>query len=227
MRSALFRSTAGRARTGCSLSSPISRQRSRLRGDNTRLPSCRIIFQEWRCKRQVIYEIGQSPLNWQQSMLSPSTTEFPQMSSITRRNALMLGAGLTLTLVTVDPLMATPDEAAAEINKFTGGKATEAGKISIDLPEIAENGNTVPLSIKVDSAVKADDYVSEIRDVADGNPFPGIVRFHLTPMAGRAEVSTRIRLNSTENVIVLAKTSTGKLYMDRRMVKVTVGGCGG
>ena len=107
------------------------------------------------------------------------------------------------------------------------GKTTEAGKISIDLPEIAENGNTVPLSIKVDSAMKADDYVSEIRVIADGNPFPGIVKFHLTPMAGRAEVATRIRLNSTENVIVLAKTSTGKLYMDRRVVKVTVGGCGG
>jgi sulfur-oxidizing protein SoxY len=149
------------------------------------------------------------------------------MPSITRRNALLLGAGLTITLVAVDPLMATPDEAAAEINKFTGGKATEAGKISIDLPEIAENGNTVPLSIKVDSAMKADDYVSEIRVIADGNPFPGIVKLHLTPMAGRAEVATRIRLNSTENVIVLARTSTGKLYMDRRVVKVTVGGCGG
>ncbi len=149
------------------------------------------------------------------------------MAPLTRREALALGAGMTLTLVAVTPGMATPDEAAAEINKFTGGKATEGGKISIDLPEIAENGNTVPLSIKVDSPVKADDYVSEIRVVADGNPFPGIVRFHLSPTAGRAEVSTRIRLNSTENVIVLARTSTGKLYMDRRMVKVTVGGCGG
>src|SRR5579871_5587929 len=108
------------------------------------------------------------------------------MSPLTRREALALGAGMTLSLVAVEPLMATPDEAAAEINKFTGGKATEGGKISIDLPEIAENGNTVPLSIKVDSAMKADDYVSEIRVIADGNPFPGIVRFQLTPMAGRA-----------------------------------------
>ena len=112
--------------------------------------------------------------------------------------ALLLGAGLTLTLVAVDPLMATPDEAAAEINKFTGGKATEGGKISIDLPEIAENGNTVPLSIKVDSAMKADDYVSEIRVIADGNPFPGIVKFHLTPIvledAYYANIPTRRRL---------------------------------
>jgi sulfur-oxidizing protein SoxY len=72
-----------------------------------------------------------------------------------------------------------------------------------------------------------DDYVSEIRVIADGNPNPGIVKFHLTPMAGRAEVATRVRLNSTENVIVVAKTSTGKFYAERKMVKVTVGGCGG
>jgi len=149
------------------------------------------------------------------------------MLSFTRRSALVLGAGLTLNLIAVDEGAATPADADGEIAKFTGGKAGESGKIAIDLPEIAENGNTVPLSIKVDSAMTANDYVSEIRVIADGNPFPGIVKFHLTPMAGRAEVATRIRLNSTENVIVLAKTSGGKIYMDRRMVKVTVGGCGG
>jgi sulfur-oxidizing protein SoxY len=149
------------------------------------------------------------------------------MSSLTRRGALLLGAGMTLTLVAIDDGMATPAEADAEIAKFTGGKATESGKIAIDLPEIAENGNTVPLAIKVDSAMTADDYVSEIRVIADGNPNPGIVKFHLTPMAGRAEVATRVRLNSTENVIVVAKTSTGKFYAERKVVKVTVGGCGG
>jgi sulfur-oxidizing protein SoxY len=149
------------------------------------------------------------------------------MSSLTRRGALVLGAGMTLTLVAIDDGVATPAEADAEIAKFTGGKATESGKITIDLPEIAENGNTVPLSIKVGSPMTADDYVSEIRVIADGNPNPGIVKFHLTPMAGRAEVATRVRLNSTENVIVVAKTSTGKFYAERKVVKVTVGGCGG
>src|ERR1700726_5237838 len=137
------------------------------------------------------------------------------MSKLTRRGALLLGAGMTLTLVAADDGMATPAEADAEIAKFTGGKAAESGKIAIDLPEIAENGNTVPLAIKVDSPMMADDYVSEIRVIGDGNPNPGIVNFHLTPAAGRAEVATRIRLNSTENVIVLAKTSPGKLYIDR------------
>jgi sulfur-oxidizing protein SoxY len=149
------------------------------------------------------------------------------MSPITRRSALMLGAGLTLTLLEIDKGMATPADTDAEIAKFTGGRAAQSGKIAIDLPEIAENGNTVPLSITVDSPMNADDYVSDILILGDGNPNPGIARFHLTSMSGRAEAATRIRLNATENVIVLAKTSTGKLFADRRLVKVTVGGCGG
>src|ERR1700680_973095 len=119
------------------------------------------------------------------------------MSSLTRRGALLLGAGMTFTLVAIDAGVATPAEADAEIAKFTGGKATESGKIAIDLPEIAENGNTVPLAIKIDNPMTADDYVSEIRVIADGNPNPGIVKFHLTPMAGRSEAATRIPLGGT------------------------------
>jgi len=149
------------------------------------------------------------------------------MSLVTRRGALLLGAGLTLTLIAVDESAATPAETDAEIAKFTGGKVAEQGKIAIDLPEIAENGNTVPMSIKIDSPMTAEDYVSEVLVVGDGNPNPGIVKFHLTAAAGRAEIGTRIRLNSTENVIVVAKTSTGKFYAERKVVKVTVGGCGG
>lgn len=149
------------------------------------------------------------------------------MSSMTRRGALLLGAAMTASLLAAEECAATPAEANAEIAKFTGGKATTSGKIAIDLPEIAENGNTVPLSIKVDSAMADADYVQEILVVGDANPNPGIVRFHLTPMAGRAEVATRIRLGGTGTVTVLAKTSTGQLFSDHKEVKVTVGGCGG
>jgi len=136
------------------------------------------------------------------------------MNALTRRGALLLGAGLSLTLVDLDEGAATPAEAEAEIAKFTGGKAAESGKI-------------VPLDIKVESPMTAADYVSDIRVVGDANPNPGIVTFHLTPMAGRAEVATRIRLGGTGTLTVLAKTSTGKFYAERKMVKVTVGGCGG
>jgi sulfur-oxidizing protein SoxY len=149
------------------------------------------------------------------------------MHAISRRETLALGAGIAGALVGARASFATPDEAAAEIAKFTGGRAVEQGRIKIELPEIAENGNTVPLSITVDSAMNADDYVSEILVVADGNPRPGMARFQLTPMSGRAEATTRIRLNATENVFVVAKTSNGKLYGAQKLVKVTIGGCGG
>lgn len=149
------------------------------------------------------------------------------MSGVTRRGALALGAGIAVTLVAADEGIATPAEADAEIAKFTGGKSVEEGKIAIDLPDIAENGNTVPLSITVDSPMTADDYVSDILVVSDGNPYPNVAKFHLTAMSGRAEAATRIRLATTENVIVVAKTSAGKLFSARRLVKVTVGGCGG
>jgi sulfur-oxidizing protein SoxY len=149
------------------------------------------------------------------------------MRRITRRIALALGAGSTLALVSSRQGWATPAEAAAEIAKLTGGTAPEQGRIKIDLPEIAENGNSVQMSIAVDSPMTAEDYVSDIVVAADGNPRPGFAHFHLTPMTGRAEIATRIRLNATENVIVVAKTSTGKLYSAQKSVKVTIGGCGG
>jgi len=150
------------------------------------------------------------------------------MSPISRRGALLLGAGLGITLRDVArEAGATPAQADAAISKFTAGKTAERGKISIDLPEIAENGNTVPMSVVVNSPMTADDYVSEIFVVGDANPNAAIVRFHLTPMSGRAEAATRIRLGGTGTVTVLAKTSTGKLYADSKTVKVTVGGCGG
>jgi sulfur-oxidizing protein SoxY len=123
--------------------------------------------------------------------------------------------------------IAATKDAEADIAKFTGGKAAETGKITIDLPEIAENGNTVPLSVTVDSPMTAESYVSDILVVADGNPRPGVATFRFTPMSGRAEAATRIRLATTQDIIVVAKTSDGKFFTERKQVKVTIGGCGG
>jgi sulfur-oxidizing protein SoxY len=150
------------------------------------------------------------------------------MREKSRREILALGAaGAALAVGGVPPAAATPAEAAAEIAKFTGGKTAQKGKISIDLPEIAENGNTVPLTITVDSPMTADDHVSDIMVVAEGNPRPGLATFHLTPLSGRAEVATRIRMAATENIVVVAKTSKGQFFTELKQVKVTIGGCGG
>jgi len=151
------------------------------------------------------------------------------MRQVSRRGALALGAsGAALTVIGWNTgADAAAKEAAEQIAKFTGGKTAEKGKISIELPEIAENGNTVPLAVSVDAPMAADNYVSEILVVADGNPNPGVATFHLSPLAGKAEASTRIRLATTQNIIVVAKTSKGEFFTNQKLVKVTIGGCGG
>ena len=110
------------------------------------------------------------------------------MRQLSRRAALALGAaGAALGFVgSGRPASAAAKEAADQIAQFTGGKTAEKGKVSIELPEIAENGNTVPLSVAVDAPMDTDNYVSDILGLADGNPNPGVATFHFSPMSGKA-----------------------------------------
>ena len=151
------------------------------------------------------------------------------MRQLSRRAALAVGAsGVALTVVGWGPkARAAAKEAADDVAKFTGGKTPEKGKITIELPEIAENGNTVPLTISVDAPMTAENYVSDVLVVSEGNPNPGVVTFHFTPLSGKAEAQTRIRLAATQNIVVVAKSSTGEFFIGQKQVKVTIGGCGG
>ncbi len=126
-----------------------------------------------------------------------------------------------IALAAVEP---TADEM---IKAFTSGAAVGEGKVSLTTPEIAENGNTVPVEVSVESPMTADNYVAEVMIVADGNPNPGVATFKFSAMSGEAEASTRIRLAQTQNVIAVAKMSDGSFFMDKKAVKVTIGGCGG
>jgi sulfur-oxidizing protein SoxY len=119
------------------------------------------------------------------------------------------------------------NDAEEAIKKFTGGKAPTQGKIKLDLPEIAENGNTVPMTVTVDSPMTEQSYVSEVLIVADENPRSGVVTFHFSPASGVAEANTRIRLAATQDVIAVAKMNDGSFYTASKQVKVTIGGCGG
>ncbi len=151
------------------------------------------------------------------------------MRQLSRRAALAVGAsGVALTVVGWgSEAHAAAKEAADEVAKFTGGKTPEKGRISIELPEIAENGNTVPLTVSVDAPMTAESYVSDVLVVSEGNPNPGVITFHFTPLSGKAEAQTRIRLAATQNIIVVAKTSKGDFFTGQKLVKVTIGGCGG
>ena len=150
------------------------------------------------------------------------------MRTVSRRDALVLVAGLAAFAgFGTENARATPAEAASEISRFAGGKTAEAGKIAVDLPEIAENGNSVTLSFDIDHPMTAERHVAEVLVIAVSNPAPRVAAFRFTPMSGRATAATRIRLAGTQTVTVLAKTSDGKLFVAQRQVKVTVGGCGG
>jgi Predicted secreted protein len=150
---------------------------------------------------------------------------------INRRQALGLSAGAAVFAAAgFRAAPAVADVAATEvaIKEFTGGIIpAEAGKLTLKTPEIAENGNTVPVSVSVESAMSGDDMVESIAILAEGNPNPGVVVFSFTPMSGAAAATTRMRLAKTQNVIAIAKMADGTFYMDKKEVKVTIGGCGG
>jgi sulfur-oxidizing protein SoxY len=146
---------------------------------------------------------------------------------ISRRTALAMGASAAAATVLparIASAQAAKNNSADLIKAFTGGKTAAAGKVKLDLPEIAENGNTVPMTITVESTKDA--YVTDLLVVADANPQGGVAQFHFTAESV-AEVNTRIRAAETQNVIAVAKMNDGSFFTASREVKVTIGGCGG
>jgi sulfur-oxidizing protein SoxY len=111
------------------------------------------------------------------------------------------------------------------VQKLTAGMAPEMGGIEIELPLIAENGNSVPMRIRIASPMTAADHVAAIHILAERNPRPHVASFTLGPQAGRADVATRVRLAGTQKVTVIAKLSDGKFRMVQKDVLVTAAAC--
>lgn len=146
-----------------------------------------------------------------------------------RRQVLTIGVGAAAAAafgLPVSPAFAKND-ADEVISKFTDGKSAIDGKVKLDLPEIAENGNTVPMTVSVESPMTEQSHVTDVLVVTDENPRAGVAVFHFSPASGVAEANTRIRLVSTQNVIAVAKMNDGSFYTTKKLVKVTIGGCGG
>jgi sulfur-oxidizing protein SoxY len=144
-----------------------------------------------------------------------------------RREMLALGAGMAGVVAFGAPQALAKNDSEEVIKKFTGGKAPTQGKIKLDLPEIAENGNTVPMTVTVESPMTAQSHVTDVLVLASENPRSGVATFHFTPASGVAEANTRIRLASTQNIIAVAKMNDGSFFTAKKEVKVTIGGCGG
>ena len=149
----------------------------------------------------------------------PSRREF----AIGTAAAVSLAALPASTVLAQDP----PQAWELAVRKILGEAKPIEGKITVELPEIAENGNTVPFSISVDSPMTDKDHVKAIHIVATSNPQPGVATFRLSPQSGKATVASRMRLQRTQDVITIAELSDGRFLMARRPVKVTIGGCGG
>ncbi len=138
---------------------------------------------------------------------------------LTRRNALAFGsAALAAYGLGVAPAFASLTD--DEIAKITGGADTPAGDLSITAPEIAENGNTVPIEVSAPGAAM-------VAVFADGNPVPNVATFNFGPLNPTRTAATRIRLAKTQNVVAIAKMEDGSFQRASAEVKVTIGGCGG
>jgi sulfur-oxidizing protein SoxY len=146
----------------------------------------------------------------------------------TRRRVLAVG-GLGGVVAALAPrlVMAKPADVAAILKKLYGDKAIAPGKVKLDMPQIAENGAVVPVTISVDSPMTDADHVKAVHLLSEGNPLPEIATFHFTPACGKAVCSTRIRMARTQFIVAVAETSTGALHSGKTEVKVTIGGCGG
>ena len=138
--------------------------------------------------------------------------------TLTRRETLaVLGLGAVAATIMPRQAFAAAEEAIAE---FTGGADLGEGGITLTAPEIAENGNTVPVEVSAPGA-------TAIMLLAAGNPTPGVATVNFGPLAGSQFVSTRIRLAGTQDVVAVAAMADGTFVSARQEVKVTIGGCGG
>jgi sulfur-oxidizing protein SoxY len=136
---------------------------------------------------------------------------------ITRRDAIAAGLGATAVAMLPLRVLAAADE---QIAAFTGGAATGEGDITLTAPEIAENGNTVPITVAAPGA-------TAILLLASGNPNPAVCTYNFGPASGAQEASTRIRLAGTQDIVAVAQMADGSFIKTSQAVKVTIGGCGG
>ena len=144
------------------------------------------------------------------------------------RRELLTGAGALaggLLLVSMRPADATPASMRAAIRNVLGDVEIGKGRVSLDIPSLVENGNAVPMTVAVESPMTATNYVKAIHVFNEKNPQPNIISIHLGPRAGKASISTRIRLADSQRVVAIAQMSDGSVWSDEVNVIVTLAAC--
>jgi len=153
----------------------------------------------------------------------------PEPHDSTRRQFLSLAGGVAVLgavpIVTLRPAEATPATLATAIRNVVGEAAVQTGKVRLEVPPLVENGNTVPMTVSVANPMTANDYVKSIHVFNEKNPQPNIGNFYLGPRAGRAQVSTRIRLADSQKIVAIARLSDDSFWSVSVDVVVTLAAC--
>lgn len=144
-----------------------------------------------------------------------------------RRRALAAAAGALLTLATRPAGAAVLDSSLADaVRAWAGdGVVPKEGRVTLDIAQLVENGNAVPVTVRVESPMTEADHVREIVVFNEKNPQRDVVKFQLSPLNGRAEVSTRIRLANSQHLVALARVSDGSVWQHTIHVVVTLAAC--
>jgi sulfur-oxidizing protein SoxY len=152
-----------------------------------------------------------------------------QRNAPTRRTFLSLAGSAAVTgtipVITLRPSEATPAMLASAIRNVVGEAPVRTGKVKLDIPPLVENGNTVPMTVRVESPMTATEYVRSIHVFNEKNPQPNIGNFYIGPSAGRAQISTRIRLADTQKVVAIARLSDDSFWSASVDIVVTLAAC--
>jgi sulfur-oxidizing protein SoxY len=189
-------------------------------------------------KTDLILRSARSALleGWRQSTDSRPSFETraqaraPQDEGLATRRGFLGGAatfagGALLVSVKTNSARATPATMNAAIKRVIGEAPLRKGKVVIDVPPLVENGNTVPVTISVESPMTAADHVKAIHLFNEKNPQPNVIGVRLTPRAGKAQLSTRIKLADAQTIVAVAQLSDGTFWSDDADVIVTIAAC--
>lgn len=142
------------------------------------------------------------------------------------RRIVIAGAGaFALSPFAAAPALATDDEMAKAVREVTDGAEVKPGRVKLTMPELAENGNAVALTVSVDSPMTAAEHVKAIHIFGPANPVVTLARFHIGPRSGRAKVSTTVRLADSQTVLAIAQLSDGSFWSGSAYVLVTLAAC--
>ena len=134
-------------------------------------------------------------------------------------------AGVAGTLALPSAALAQADPLESIIRVLANGAPVRKGKVTLELPQLADNGNSVPIRITVDSPMTAADHVKSIRLYSERNPVRNMANFYLGPRAGRAEINSRVRLAGSQRVTAVAQLSDGTFWSDTAPIVVTLSAC--